>query len=226
MNLVPKTLTLPAIPIRDMVLFPAARVPFVVGRKASVRTLELAIKAGDHLLMLTQKDPKIENPGQEDLFPIGTLALVESVIALPKDYYKVGVKGIARVTLRRYMDEGEVLQAEAYLLPEPAAAGTEDLDAFHVAAEAFLARNPDAARMLSMEQLKELPLGKAVDSVSQLVPAEVRQKQHILEQTELAPRLEALLDLLEMDEARSEVERTVDEKTRARLDQDHKQYVL
>jgi ATP-dependent Lon protease len=62
--------------------------------------------------------------------------------------------------------------------------------------------------------------------VAQLVPAEVRQKQHILEQTELAPRLEALLDLLEMDEARSEVERTVDEKTRARLDQDHKQYVL
>jgi hypothetical protein len=57
---VPKTLTLPAIPIRDMVLFPGARVPFVVGRSASVRTLELAIKAGDHLLMLTQKDAKVE----------------------------------------------------------------------------------------------------------------------------------------------------------------------
>ena len=86
---VPKTLTLPAIPIRDMVLFPGARVPFVVGRSPSVRTLELAIKAGDHLLMLTQKDAKVELPGQDDLYPIGTLALVESVIALPKDYYKV-----------------------------------------------------------------------------------------------------------------------------------------
>ena len=104
---VPKTLTLPAIPIRDMVLFPGARVPFVVGRTASVKTIELAIKAGDHLLMLTQKDAKVETPGSDDLFPIGTLALVESVIALPKDYYKVGVKGIARVKLERYKDDGE-----------------------------------------------------------------------------------------------------------------------
>ncbi|MDE3033947.1 MAG: LON peptidase substrate-binding domain-containing protein, partial [Acidobacteriota bacterium] len=103
-----------------MVLFPGGRVPFVVGRQASVKTLELAIKAGDHLLMLTQRAPKVERPGQEDLFPTGTLALVESVIALPKDYYKVGVKGIARVALRRYDDSGEVTQAEAQLLTEPA----------------------------------------------------------------------------------------------------------
>jgi ATP-dependent Lon protease len=223
---VPKTLTLPAIPIRDMVLFPGARVPFVVGRKASVRTLELAIKAGDHLMMLTQKDPKQEGPKQEDLFEVGTLALVESVVALPKDYYKVGVKGVARVRLRRYLEEGEVIQAEAYLLPEPAASGTEDLSHFTESVETFLSRNPDASRLLSMDQIKELPLGKAIDTVAGLVPAEVRQKQHVLEQVELGPRLQSLLELLEVDATRSEVDRAVEEKTRARLDQDHKQYVL
>ncbi len=223
---VPKTLTLPAIPIRDMVLFPGARVPFVVGRSASVRTLELAIKAGDHLLMLTQKDAKVESPGQDDLFAIGTLALVESVIALPKDYYKVGVKGIARVSLRRYDDSGEVIQAEAYLLAEPSQPAGESLQPFHQAVEAFLGRNPDASRLLSMDQIRELPLGKAIDTVAGLVPAEVSQKQEILELLEIEPRLEALLHLLELDSARSEVDRTLDEKTRQRLDQDHKQYVL
>ncbi len=223
---VPKTLTLPAIPIRDMVLFPGARVPFVVGRSASVRTLELAIKAGDHLLMLTQKDAKVETPGQDDLFAIGTLALVESVIALPKDYYKVGVKGIARVNLRRYDDSGEVIQAEAYLLPEPSHPAGESLQPFHQAVEAFLGRNPDASRLLSMDQIRELPLGKAIDTVAGLVPAEVKAKQDILEQLEIGPRLEALMRLLELDSARSEVDRTLDEKTRQRLDQDHKHYVL
>ena len=222
----PKTLTLPAIPIRDMVLFPGARVPFVVGRSASVRTLELAIKAGDHLLMLTQKDAKVETPGQEDLFAIGTLALVESVIALPKDYYKVGVKGIARVNLRRYDDTGEVIQAEAYLLPEPVQMGGGSLQPFHQAVESFLGRNSDASRLLSMDQIRELPLGKAIDTVAGLVPAEVKQKQEILDQLEIAPRLESLMRLLELDAARSEVDRTLDEKTRQRLDQDHKQYVL
>jgi ATP-dependent Lon protease len=225
-TIVPKSLTLPAIPIRDMVLFPGARVPFVVGRKASVRTLELAIKAGDHLLMLTQNDPKVENPAQDDLFTTGTLALVESVIALPKDYYKVGVKGIARVSLRKYIDDGEVIQAEAYLLGEPAPMGSEPVQAFHAAVEAFLGRNPDASRLLSMDQIRELPLGKAIDTVAGLVPADVRQKQHILELLDLRPRLDALMELLEVDSARSEVDKSLDEKTRQRLDQDHKQYVL
>ena len=191
-----------------------------------MRTLELAIKAGDHLLMLTQKDAKVETPGQEDLYAIGTLALVESVIALPKDYYKVGVKGIARVNLRRYDDSGEVIQAEAYLLPEPSQAAAGSLQTFHQAVETFLGRNSDASRLLSLDQIRELPLGKAIDTVAGLVPAEVKQKQEILEQLEIGPRLDALLRLLELDSARSEVDRTLDEKTRQRMDQDHKQYVL
>ena len=168
-----KTLTLPAIPIRDMVLFPGGRVPFVVGRRASVRTLELAIKAGDHLVMLAQRDPREEEPKQESLYAIGTLALVESLIALPKDYYKVGVKGISRVRLEHYVDDGDVIQAEVSMLNEPPTAGEGPLlPAFHEAVGTFLGRNPDASRLLSLDQVKELPLGRAIDMVAGLIPSE------------------------------------------------------
>ena len=222
-----KTLTLPAIPIRDMVLFPGSRVPFVVGRKASVRTLELAIKTGDHLVMLTQKDPREEEPKHESLYGTGTLALVESLIALPKDYYKVGVKGVARVRLERYADDGDVIQAEVTILNEPSAAGEIPLlEAFHEAVGTFLSRNPDASRLLSVDQIRELPLGRAVDTVAGLVPAEVREKQGVLEQLEIEPRLQAALKLLELDAARQAVDRELEEKTRQRLDEDHKHYVL
>ena len=222
-----KSLTLPAIPIRDMVLFPGGRVPFVVGRKASVRTLELAIKAGDHLVMLTQRDPKEEEPKQESLYVTGTLALVESLIALPKDYYKVGVKGIARVHLERYLDDGDVIQAEVSILNEPTTAGeTVLLESFHQATGAFLVRNPDASRLLSVDQIKELPLGRAIDTVAGLIPAEVREKQDVLEQLEIEPRLHTALKLLALDAARQVVERELEEKTRQRLDEDHKHYVL
>ena len=222
-----KILTLPAIPIRDMVLFPGGRVPFVVGRRGSVRTLELAIKAGDHLVMLTQRDPKEEEPKQESLYSIGTLALVESLIALPKDYYKVGVKGISRVRLERYVDDGDVIQAEVAILNEPSAAGEGPLlAAFHEAVGTFLVRNPDASRLLSLDQVRELPLGRAVDTVAGLIPAEVREKQGVLEQLEVEPRLQAALKLLELDAARQAVDRELEEKTRQRLDEDHKHYVL
>ncbi len=223
-----KPITLPAIPIRDMVLFPGARVPFVVGRRPSVRTLELSIKAGDQLLLLTQKDPKIEDPRQEHLFPVGTLALVESLIALPKGYYKVGVKGVARVRLGRFLADGEVIQAEVAVLAEPGPLPAEAalLKPFHQAVETFLGRNPDAARLLSLQQVQELPLARAIDAVAGLVQADVREKQAVLEQLDTGPRLQALYQLLELDAARTEVDRDVEAKTRQRLDEDHKQYVL
>jgi ATP-dependent Lon protease len=211
-----------------MVLFPGARVPFVVGRRPSVRTLELAIKAGDQLLLLTQKDPKIEDPTQEHLYEVGTLALVESLIALPKGYYKVGAKGIARVMLQRLLTEGEVLQAEVVVLAEPGSVPGESalFKPFHRAVEVFLGRNPDATRLLSMDQVRELPLAKAIDAVASLIQAEVREKQAVLEQLEIEPRLQTLLKLLEVDAARTEVDRDLEEKTRQRMDEDHKQYVL
>ncbi|MBP1626250.1 MAG: ATP-dependent protease La [Holophagaceae bacterium] len=222
-----KTITLPAIPIRDMVLFPGSRVPFVVGRRASVRTLEQAIKAGDHLVLLTQREPKEDEPKQETLYGVGTLALVESLIALPKDYYKVGVKGIARVKLERYLDQDEVIRAEVTILDEPPAlAEAPLLDTFHRSVEEFLGRNPDATRLLSMDQIKELPLGKAMDTVAGLLPVEVKEKQAVLEQLEIEPRLQTFLKLVEMDAARHAVDREVEAKTQQRLDEDHKQYVL
>jgi len=217
-----KTITLPAIPIRDMVLFPGTRVPFMVGRRASVRTLELGIKVGDHLLLLTQRNPKEELPKQESIHPIGTLALVESLIPLPRDYYKVGVQGIARVRLERYLDEGDVVQAEVEILPEPPATGEAALaEAFEGALVGFLARNPEVARTVSLDPA--LALGQAIDAVAAVLPADVREKQAVLDQLEIEPRLHTLLKLLETDAARHQADRAEDAKA---LEKDHKAFVM
>jgi ATP-dependent Lon protease len=217
-----KHITLPAIPLRDMVLFPGARVPFMVGRRASVRTLELGIKVGDHLLLLTQRDPREEQPKQESLHPIGTLALVESLIPLPRDTYKVGVKGVARIRLERYQDESDVVQAEVEILPEPDAPGESALrEAFRAALEGFLQRNPDLARVLPADD--QQPLGQALDAVAAVLPADVREKQAVLDQVEIEPRLHTLLKLLEADAARAQQER---EQEGPDLERDRQAFVL
>ena len=217
-----KILTLPAIPIRDMVLFPGARVPFMVGRRASVRTLELGLKVGDHLVLLTQRNPKEESPKQESLHALGTLALVESLIMLPRDHYKVGVKGIARVRLERYLDEGDVVQAEVEILAEPEAPGEAALqEPFAAAVEAFLGRNPEVARMLTLDPA--MPLGEAIDAVAAVLPAEVREKQAVLDQLEIEPRLHTLLKLLEADAARHLAEPF---DSGPNLERDHKAFVM
>jgi ATP-dependent Lon protease len=197
-----KTLTLPAIPIRDMVLFPGARVPFMVGRRASVRTLELGLKVGDHLVLLTQRNPKEEEPKQESLYPMGTLALVESLIPLPKDHYKVGVKGVARVRLEHYLDEGDVVQAEVVILAEPEAPEVALREPFRIAVEEYLAGNPEWGGTLSAAQFAEEPLGWAIDAMAASLPVPVRDKQAVLDQLDIEPRLHTLLRLLETDAAR------------------------
>jgi ATP-dependent Lon protease len=211
-----------------MVLFPGSRVPFIVGRKGSVRTLELAIKAGDHLVLLTQKESKEDEPKQESLYPTGTLALVESLMMLPKDYYKVGVKGIARVKLERYADEGEVIQADVSMFAEPAAPAGEAalLPTFHRAVEQFLGWSPDASRLMSIDHLRELPLGKAIDTVAGLLPSEVREKQGVLEQLEIEPRLHTVLKLLEVDAARHAEDQVLEGKAPQHLDEEPKPHSL
>ncbi|MDR1840911.1 MAG: endopeptidase La, partial [Holophagales bacterium] len=228
----PRVVTLPTLPIREMALFPGGRVPFVVGRRASVLTLERSVKIGDQIALLTQKDPKIDEPDQEQLFSIGCLARVESLIALPNRYFKIGVRGVSRVRLLRLLGEEDCLRAQVEILDEPDPDDWDDdskfgaKDDFYQAAAEFFGRNPDAARSLSIEQLKGLPLNQAIDAVAGLLNAELHEKQRVLEQVALQPRLAALMELLQMDADRFNVDRDLDMKTRQRLEDGHKNYVL
>jgi ATP-dependent Lon protease len=215
-----------------MVLFPGSRVPFVVGRKASSLTLERSVKTGDQVILLTQKDPKIDEPLQENLYPIGCLAIVESLIALPNRYYKIGARGASRVRLRGLSSGSDGMKAEAEILDEPDP-DSWDYDSrkgpqgdFYQALAEYLGRNADAARMLSLEHAKALPLNQAIDAVAGLINAELSDKQRVLEEIELQSRLAAVMGLLQIDADRFSVDRDLDLKTRQRLENGHKNFVL
>jgi ATP-dependent Lon protease len=227
-----KIITYPILPIREMVLFPGGRVPFVVGRRASALTLERSVKAGDQIVLLTQKDPKVNEPTQEQLYQVGCLAYVESLIELPNRYFKIGVRGAARIRLIRLLGEEEGLRAEAEILDEPDCEAWdydsrfEAQNNFYQAAAEFFGRNPDAARMLSIDQIKDLPLNQAIDAVAGLINVDVHEKQRVLEQVDVQPRLDAMMSLFQMDSDRFNVDRDLELKTRQRLDEGHKNFVL
>nr|AGS53252.1 ATP-dependent protease La Type I [uncultured bacterium contig00001] len=228
----PKTFILPALPVRELVLFPGGRVPFMVRRRASALTLERAVKIGDQIALLTQKDPAIEEPGLEQLFPTGCLADVESLIELKTSGFKIGVKGAARLRLIDLHGEDEVLRAEVEILAEPDTEGWDDdettgyLNDFRQAVSGFFGRNHDAARLLSIDHVKGMPLPQAIDAVAGLINAGVHEKQQVLEQIELRPRLDALMRLLQIDSDRHSIDRDLEFKTRQRMDEGHKNYVL
>ena len=105
-------LTLPVVPLRDMVVFPHMMAPFVVGRKPSVTALEQALRREDGMIFLvTQRDPKIDNPGKDDVFDLGVTARVVQHLQLASGNIKVMVEGLTRAEIVDFSTKGGVLEA-------------------------------------------------------------------------------------------------------------------
>jgi ATP-dependent Lon protease len=118
----------PALPLRDTVLFPNSFMPLAVARESSVRLIDDAIAGGKVIGVFTQKDPTSEEPGQDDLYPIGTLTHIHKMFKLPDGSLRLIVQGLARIQLQK------VVTAKPYLRAEVAEAGevTTDADALEI----------------------------------------------------------------------------------------------
>src|SRR6266704_1721801 len=95
-----QTLHLPLVPLRDMVVFPSMMAPFVVGRRASILALEATLASNEKKIFLaTQKDPKVDDPSMEEIYPIGVMATVVQNLKLPNQNVKVMVEGLTRAEI-------------------------------------------------------------------------------------------------------------------------------
>jgi ATP-dependent Lon protease len=130
---------LPVLPLRDVVVFPFMVVPLYVGRERSIRAVEQALAEGRTLLLATQKKQDQDDPGPEDLYAVGTAALVMRMLKLPDGRVRVLVQGMTRVRVLSCEDAGGCLRARVEPVPE-----TELVDAPALEVEALL-RNVRAA---------------------------------------------------------------------------------
>src|ERR1041385_1194509 len=94
------TINLPLVPPRDMVVFPSMMAPFVVGRRASILALEATLSTSEKKIFLaTQKDPKVDDPNMDEIYPIGVVATVVQNLKLPNQNVKVMVEGLTRAEI-------------------------------------------------------------------------------------------------------------------------------
>ena len=92
---------LPVLPLRDTVLFPGGIMPLAVGRPRSVKLIETGLEESQSIAVFTQRDASLEEPGEDDLHPVGTLAQVHKIFPLPDGSYRLFVEGIGRIALDR-----------------------------------------------------------------------------------------------------------------------------
>jgi ATP-dependent Lon protease len=109
---------LPVLPLRDTVLFPNSFMPLAVAREASVRLVEEANAAGKLIGVFTQREAAVEEPMQEDLYPVGTATHIHKMFKLPDGSLRLIVQGVERITLERIVQARPYLRAAVTVAPD------------------------------------------------------------------------------------------------------------
>src|SRR6202049_5406564 len=114
---------LPVLPLRDTVLFPNSFMPLAVARESSVRLIDDAIANGKLIAVFTQRDASVEEPGQDDLFAVGTATHIHKMFKLPDGSLRLIVQGLARLTLDQLVSAQPYLRARVTAAAEGTAPG-------------------------------------------------------------------------------------------------------
>ena len=117
---------LPALPLKNTILFPGLLLPLSVGRENSLRAVEAALKTEDkEIILIAQRDPQVESPQQDDLYTIGTKAVIRKSSRPNEGMIEILVLGIERVVVVKLEESGAYLDAKYRLLPLPQDGGSE-----------------------------------------------------------------------------------------------------
>src|SRR3954470_18167509 len=122
---------LPVLPLRDVVVFPYVVMPLLVGRAASLATLEAASAGNNLVLLVAQRDPETQEPAAADLYRIGVVARVRQLSRLGTGTVRVLVEGVTRARVTRYLPSAECLRAVVEPM-EPLSLEGEDEAAAHL----------------------------------------------------------------------------------------------
>ena len=109
---------LPMLPVRDIVVFSYMFLPLFVGRESSIKAVESAMEKDRLILLCTQKDPANDKPGPDDIYAVGTVAMVMKKLKLPDNRIKILVQGLSKARIKRYDQESPTFMVEIEKLEE------------------------------------------------------------------------------------------------------------
>jgi ATP-dependent Lon protease len=202
-NLLPaQRLTLPLLPLRDVVVFPHMVIPLFVGRPRSIRALEAAMEGGKNIMLAAQKSASKDDPKPEDVYEIGCLATILQMLKLPDGTVKVLVEGTQRARVLSIEDvESHFLSDVMPVLPDEVS-GSE-VEALRRAIVGQFETYVKLNKKIPPEILTSLAgidnASRLADTIAAHLPLKLEQKQQMLEVMDTAQRLESLLTQLETE---------------------------
>ena len=219
----------PVLPLRDIVVFPGMIVPLFVGREKSVRALEEVMKEDKQILLIAQKNASQDDPGQDDIYTIGTLGTVLQLLKLPDDTVKVLVEGGKRVRITGYTDRADFFEARAIDMEEVAADPAELQAAARTVVSEFenyvkLNKKVPPEVVVSINKIEEP--AKLADTISAHLALKVAEKQQLLELDSVSKRLERILGMMEGEIGVLQVEKKIRNRVKREMEKTQREYYL
>ena len=223
---------MPAIALRGTTILPDMIVHFDISRIKSVKSVEEAMLHDQKVFLVTQKDAEKEEPGLEDVYKIGTIAVVKQVVKLPKGVLRVLVEGLERAELVNFEPREDMLEAEIMPFEEN---GEETLSGNEAEAVArnlkeifavYCQESQKISRELMLQILDLTDVEKLADQIAINLPMPYEQRQQVLEAVELRSRCEVLSVILSNEVEILRIREELQSQIKARIDKNQKEYIL
>ena len=225
-----KSTRMPVLALRGLMVFPYMVLHFDVGRPRSVAALEAAMQADQRIFLTAQQDTEMEDPAPEDLCRVGTVAVIRQVMNLPGDSLRVLVEGERRAVLERMTEEDPYFIGDVRYVEDACTATEIEVTALVRAVKDFFTEYGQASQRVSHETVASIRDVEDPAQIADIIAANVltrlEDRQRVLEEHDVAARLDTLCAILAREIELVGVEKQVQARVKKQIEHNQKDYYL
>jgi ATP-dependent Lon protease len=225
----PEPITLPLLPLRDVVVFPHMVIPLFVGRPKSIKALEAAMEAGRQIMLVAQKAAGKDEPKPDDMFEVGCVSSILQMLKLPDGTVKVLVEGMQRAKTNSISDSGEFFTSVVTPMT-PEIDSKPEIEALRRAVTQQFDQYVKLNKKIPPEILTSIAgiddAGRLADTIAAHLPLKLESKQSVLDLFAVDKRLENLLEQLEHEVDILQVEKRIRGRVKRQMEKSQREYYL
>lgn len=221
---------IPLLPLRGLLVFPTMVLHLDVGRKKSVKALEAVMMEDHEILLATQKEMSIDEPTEDDIFRIGTIAKIKQMLKLPNGTIRVLVEGKKRAKIVRFLENEEMFVTEVEILKDqPVENKLEEKALMRNALKQFeqyvkMSKKVSHETLMSVFDIQEA--SRLADVISTHLPLNIAEKQELLEIISVKDRLLKVIEILNNEREVLGLEKKIGQAVKRSMEKTQKEYYL
>ncbi len=220
---------LPILPLRDIVVFPHMIVPLFVGRNKSIKALETVMSEDKKVFLIAQKDGSVEDPGEKDLYRIGTLGNILQLLKLPDGTVKVLVEGVSRAQIKTFKND-DYLLADVNIINDKSSGKDNDISGMLRAVKSQFENYSKLNKKITPEVLNSIDENDIPSKISDIICSNLElkmsSKQELLELDNVGDRLEKILKFIEEEQGVLQAEKRIRNRVKRQMEKTQRDYYL